>query len=134
MSKLQTILNNLDNKIYVTEKLLENSKALAIEIEILMNKLGINSVMSGKYKLVTIHNSVCPDTSLHMQVSTYNDNYTVLLRTSNLSATNESFYLYNDFNASFQKPNRSQIVDFINDKEAILSELAEQDVLTTTLI
>lgn len=129
IKQLASLLERIENAKRCTSSLLEKTQAFAQLIERQMEELGVKQLMGGKYQLRTIHASVGTDTSLYMRTNQdlgYEMLY-VCLDVTSIDADRDTFYLWGDFNAAYNKPNRNDIFEFIGDAEALLSELASFD-------
>lgn len=133
-SELNTVLTRIQNAKRCTESLLEKTQAFAQFIESQMEDLGVNSLMNGKYSLRTIRASVGTDTSLYLKtdVDCGYDWLYVRLDVSSIDAERDEYLLWGDFNARYNKPNRTDIFEFIKDADALLLELAELDNVPST--
>lgn len=127
--ELSTVLTRIQNAKRCTGSLLEKTQAFAQFIVSQMQDLGVSSLMNGKYSLRTINGSVGRDTSVYLKTDTdcgYDWLY-VCLDVSSIDAMRDSYHLWGDYRASYNKPNRADIFEFINDADALLIELAELD-------
>ncbi|WP_372771217.1 hypothetical protein [Pseudoalteromonas sp.] len=127
--ELNITLNRIENAKRLTSSLLEKTQAFAQYIESQMYDLGVKSLMDGKYTLRTIRASVGEDTSLYLKTDIdcgYGWLY-VCLDVSGVDADRDEYFLWGDFNARYNKPNRSDIFTFINDAQTLLDELAALD-------
>ncbi|WP_172565569.1 hypothetical protein [Vibrio navarrensis] len=132
--ELNTVLTRIQNAKRCTESLLEKTKSFANFIQEQMEDLGVDRLMNGKYVLRTIRASVGSDTSLYLKTSVdcgYDWLY-VCLDVSSIDAERDSYLLWGDYNASYNKPNRADIFEFIGDAETLLIELAELDKAPNT--
>ena len=116
-------LEFIDKAIYLTKNVMYNSQVLCQELENKMLGLGVESVLGGKYILREIETSLIRDTSLYMKVGG-SCGY-VMLDTKHISATRSESYLYDDFKATYNKPNRQDVMAFLQDIPNIIKELAK---------
>lgn len=132
--ELNTVLTRIQNAKRCTDSLLEKTQAFAQFVEQQMQDIGVKQLMGGKYQLRTIRSSVGTDTSLYMRTNVdlgYEMLY-VCLDVSSIDAERDSYLLWGDYNASYNKPNREDIFEFISDADTLLIELAELDKTPST--
>lgn len=125
-SNILKLIDRISKAAYVTQSLIEKSQQFAEFMDEQMDNLGVNNLMSGKYSLITLTASAGSDTSLYMR---YTCNFTcenlyVRLNTSEIDSQRDTRLLYGDFNASYNLPNRNDILNFLSDAEELLKELA----------
>ena len=126
-------ITKIENARINTASMLRHSKDLASWLCLQLTDLGISELLKGKYSVKEIKSSIRSDDYLFMHVGTEYQDLDVLIETANISATREEAYMYSDYNASFNMPNRSDILEFVADLPAILDELANLQDPTDTL-
>ena len=125
--EIMTLVTRITAAKNVTEKLVEKSREFAEYVQNAMEDNGVKSLLGGKYELRTLNASAGSDTSLYINVENEYARFYVCLDSSSLSSTNDIRYLYGDCNAGYYIPSRANILEFIGDAKAILSELADMD-------
>jgi len=129
--ELLEILSCIDTAKRLTKKMCEQSKNLAEEIATHMQDLGVSDLMGGKYRLKTVRANVGSSTGLVRVVYQPVECYDLLvsLDTSSISPERDTCYLYGDFNATYNLPSRSDVLEFLRDVKALLIELADTSKL-----
>jgi hypothetical protein len=128
-TELNAVLTRIESAKRVTTTLVEKTTAFANYVQAQMEELGVSSLLNGKYTLKTVRTSVGTRTDLYLKtdVDQGYDWLFVCLCAGRVDADRDSSYFWGDFNASFNYPNRDDILTFINDAQAILRALAEFD-------